>query len=61
VAVAVLAKFRNDQACTAADRFIVHQSIADEFANHVTGCLQTSEQCRHREKRQIGPPIDDKL
>ncbi|MFC4223411.1 NAD-dependent succinate-semialdehyde dehydrogenase [Lysinibacter cavernae] len=33
VAGAMLAKFRNiGQACTAANRFIVHESVADEFA-----------------------------
>jgi succinate-semialdehyde dehydrogenase/glutarate-semialdehyde dehydrogenase len=34
---AMLAKFRNiGEACTAANRFIVHESIADEFAKLVT-------------------------
>ncbi len=34
---AIIAKFRNiGQACTAANRFIVHESIADEFARLVT-------------------------
>ncbi|WP_345763562.1 NAD-dependent succinate-semialdehyde dehydrogenase [Diaminobutyricibacter sp. McL0608] len=34
---AMLAKFRNTgQACTAANRFIVHESVADEFARRVT-------------------------
>jgi succinate-semialdehyde dehydrogenase/glutarate-semialdehyde dehydrogenase len=34
---AMLAKFRNiGEACTAANRFIVHESIADEFAKRVT-------------------------
>jgi succinate-semialdehyde dehydrogenase/glutarate-semialdehyde dehydrogenase len=34
---AMLAKFRNiGQACTAANRFIVHRSVADEFARRVT-------------------------
>ena len=34
---AIAAKFRNvGQACTAANRFIVHESIADEFAQRVT-------------------------
>ncbi|MDH6235871.1 NAD-dependent succinate-semialdehyde dehydrogenase [Cryobacterium sp. CG_9.6] len=34
---AMIAKFRNiGQACTAANRFIVHESIADEFARRVT-------------------------
>jgi len=34
---AMLAKFRNiGQACTAANRFIVHSSVADEFASRLT-------------------------
>ena len=34
---ALVAKFRNiGQACTAANRFIVHESVAEEFANRVT-------------------------
>jgi succinate-semialdehyde dehydrogenase/glutarate-semialdehyde dehydrogenase len=34
---AMVAKFRNiGQACTAANRFIVHESVADEFAARVT-------------------------
>jgi succinate-semialdehyde dehydrogenase/glutarate-semialdehyde dehydrogenase len=34
---AMLAKFRNiGEACTAANRFIVHESVADEFARRVT-------------------------
>ena len=34
---AMIAKFRNiGQACTAGNRFIVHESIADEFAARVT-------------------------
>ncbi|GHD10968.1 NAD-dependent succinate-semialdehyde dehydrogenase [Zhihengliuella salsuginis] len=34
---AMAAKFRNiGQACTAANRFIVHESVADEFARRVT-------------------------
>ena len=34
---AMLAKFRNiGQACTAANRFIVHESVADEFAERLT-------------------------
>ncbi|HZW42381.1 MAG TPA: aldehyde dehydrogenase family protein, partial [Agromyces sp.] len=33
---AMVAKFRNiGQACTAANRFIVHESVAEEFANRV--------------------------
>ncbi|TDW30625.1 NAD-dependent succinate-semialdehyde dehydrogenase [Cryobacterium psychrophilum] len=34
---AMIAKFRNiGQACTAANRFLVHESVADEFARRVT-------------------------
>lgn len=37
VAGAIAAKFRNiGQACTAANRFIVHRSLAEEFARRVT-------------------------
>ncbi|MFV0433791.1 MAG: NAD-dependent succinate-semialdehyde dehydrogenase [Leucobacter sp.] len=37
VDAAILAKFRNiGQACTAANRMIVHESVADEFARRVT-------------------------
>ncbi len=40
VAGALLAKFRNiGEACTAANRFIVHESIADEFARRVTAAV----------------------
>jgi succinate-semialdehyde dehydrogenase/glutarate-semialdehyde dehydrogenase len=38
---AMLAKFRNiGQACTAANRFIVHEAVADEFAARVTERVQ---------------------
>ena len=34
---AMIAKFRNiGQACTAANRFIVHSSLADEFVAKIT-------------------------
>src|SRR6478609_1169651 len=47
---AMLAKFRNiGQACTAANRFIVHRSVADEFAGRGT-----------EEGVAIGPLIDDR-
>jgi succinate-semialdehyde dehydrogenase/glutarate-semialdehyde dehydrogenase len=39
---AMLAKFRNiGQACTAANRFLVHESIADEFASRVTARVKS--------------------
>ena len=47
---AMLAKFRNiGQACTAANRFIVHASVADEFARRVTERVQgVQDRPRHR-------------
>ena len=37
---ALLAKFRNvGEACTAANRFIIHESIAEEFASRVTAAV----------------------
>ncbi|MFB8388307.1 NAD-dependent succinate-semialdehyde dehydrogenase [Microbacterium sp. NPDC055910] len=59
---ALLAKFRNiGQACTAANRFIVHRSIADEFAARVTERVQGMTIGRGTEEGvQIGPLIDDK-
>ncbi|GAA1927435.1 NAD-dependent succinate-semialdehyde dehydrogenase [Microbacterium aoyamense] len=59
---AMLAKFRNiGQACTAANRFIVHRSVAEEFANRVTERVQAMRIGRGTEDGvQIGPLIDDK-
>ncbi len=59
---AMLAKFRNiGQACTAANRFIVHRSVADEFATRVTERVQAMKIGRGTEDGvQIGPLIDDK-
>ncbi|MET0812009.1 MAG: NAD-dependent succinate-semialdehyde dehydrogenase [Microbacterium sp.] len=59
---AMLAKFRNiGQACTAANRFIVHRSVAEEFANRVTERVQAMKIGRGTEEGvQIGPLIDDK-
>ncbi|WP_439591642.1 NAD-dependent succinate-semialdehyde dehydrogenase [Microbacterium sp.] len=59
---AMLAKFRNiGQACTAANRFIVHRSVAEEFANRVTERVQAMKIGRGTEDGvQIGPLIDDK-
>ena len=57
---AMLAKFRNiGQACTAANRFIVHEAIADEFAARVTERVQAFKVGRGTEEGvQIGPLIN---
>ncbi|MGO4691490.1 NAD-dependent succinate-semialdehyde dehydrogenase [Glaciibacter sp. 2TAF33] len=62
VAGAIAAKFRNiGQACTAANRFIVHESIADEFARRVTDKVKAFTIGRGTEDGvTIGPLIDDK-
>jgi len=59
---AMLAKFRNiGQACTAANRFIVHESIADEFSRRVTERVSGMTVGRGTEEGvQIGPLIDDR-
>jgi succinate-semialdehyde dehydrogenase/glutarate-semialdehyde dehydrogenase len=59
---ALLAKFRNiGQACTAANRFIVHRSVADEFARRVTERVSEMRVGRGTEEGvQIGPLIDDR-
>ncbi|MFZ4895577.1 NAD-dependent succinate-semialdehyde dehydrogenase [Plantibacter sp. Mn2098] len=59
---AIAAKFRNiGQACTAANRFIVHESVADEFAKRVTERVQGFRIGRGTEDGvTIGPLIDDR-
>ncbi|HWI31875.1 MAG TPA: NAD-dependent succinate-semialdehyde dehydrogenase [Microbacterium sp.] len=59
---AMLAKFRNiGQACTAANRFIVHEAIADEFASRVAERVSAMRIGRGTEDGvQIGPLIDGK-
>ncbi|GAA1692231.1 NAD-dependent succinate-semialdehyde dehydrogenase [Microbacterium sediminicola] len=59
---AMLAKFRNiGQACTAANRFIVHQSVAKEFEHRVTERVQNMRVGRGTEKGvDIGPLIDQR-
>ncbi|AUG28837.1 MULTISPECIES: NAD-dependent succinate-semialdehyde dehydrogenase [Microbacterium] len=59
---AMLAKFRNiGQACTAANRFIVHESVAAEFARRVTARVDAMRVGRGTEDGvQIGPLIDRK-
>ena len=58
---AMIAKFRNiGQACTAANRFIVHESIADEFARRVTERVSAMRIGRGTEEGVgIGPLIND--
>ncbi|MDN4478979.1 NAD-dependent succinate-semialdehyde dehydrogenase [Demequina sp. SYSU T00039] len=57
---AMAAKFRNiGQACTAANRFIVHRSVAEEFARRVTERVAALRVGRGTEDGvQIGPLID---
>ena len=59
---AMVAKFRNiGQACTAANRFIVHESIAEEFANRVAERVKAMKVGRGTEEGvNIGPLIDEK-
>ncbi|WP_062519900.1 NAD-dependent succinate-semialdehyde dehydrogenase [Demequina silvatica] len=59
---ALMAKFRNiGQACTAANRFIVHASVADEFARRVTERVAAMRVGRGTEDGvTIGPLIDDR-
>ncbi len=59
---AIQAKFRNiGQACTAANRFIVHRSVVEEFTRRVTERVQGMRIGRGTEDGvQIGPLIDDR-
>jgi succinate-semialdehyde dehydrogenase/glutarate-semialdehyde dehydrogenase len=59
---AMLAKFRNiGQACTAANRFIVHADVAEEFAAQVTARVAAMRVGRGTDDEvQIGPLIDEK-
>jgi succinate-semialdehyde dehydrogenase/glutarate-semialdehyde dehydrogenase len=58
---AMIAKFRNiGQACTAANRFIVHESVADEFATRLTERVSAMQIGRGTEAGiTIGPLIND--
>ncbi|HEY0259878.1 MAG TPA: NAD-dependent succinate-semialdehyde dehydrogenase [Lacisediminihabitans sp.] len=58
---AMVAKFRNiGQACTAANRFIVHESLAEEFAARVTARVQELRVGRGTEDGVgIGPLINE--
>lgn len=59
---AMIAKFRNvGQACTAANRFLVHESVAEEFAAKVTAKVRDLKVGRGTEDGvTIGPLINDK-
>ena len=59
---AIAAKFRNiGQACTAANRFVVHRSVAEEFARRVTARVAAFATGRGTEDGvTIGPLIDDR-
>lgn len=59
---AMLAKFRNiGQACTAANRFIVHEAVADEFARRITEKVQGMQVGRGTDDGvQIGPLVEPK-
>jgi succinate-semialdehyde dehydrogenase/glutarate-semialdehyde dehydrogenase len=59
---AMIAKFRNiGQACTAGNRFIVHESVAEEFAKRVTERVKAFRVGRGTEEGvTIGPLIDAK-
>ena len=59
---ALAAKFRNiGEACTAANRFIVHNSIAEEFARCITERVQAFRTGRGTEDGvTIGPLIDER-
>jgi succinate-semialdehyde dehydrogenase/glutarate-semialdehyde dehydrogenase len=59
---AMLAKLRNmGEACTAANRFLVHESITDEFAQKLTEKMSSLKVARGLEEgSNIGPLIDEK-
>jgi succinate-semialdehyde dehydrogenase/glutarate-semialdehyde dehydrogenase len=59
---AMLAKFRNiGQACTAANRFIVHESVADDFASRLTARVKELSIGRGTDDGvTIGPLINNK-
>ncbi|WP_166866448.1 NAD-dependent succinate-semialdehyde dehydrogenase [Salinibacterium sp. ZJ70] len=62
VDAAMLAKFRNiGEACTAANRFLVHADVADEFTRRVTERVAAMKIGHGTEEGvQIGPLIDEK-
>ncbi|MEJ1180496.1 MULTISPECIES: NAD-dependent succinate-semialdehyde dehydrogenase [unclassified Pseudarthrobacter] len=62
VAGAMLAKLRNmGEACTAANRFIIHESVADEFAEKFAAKMRDMTTARGTEPEStVGPLIDAK-
>ena len=58
---AVIAKMRNiGESCVAANRFHVHESVADEFAQRLAGKLSAMKVGRGTEAGvEVGPLIDD--
>ena len=59
---AMRAKLRNmGEACTAANRFLIHESVADEFAQKLTARFAALKVARGVEEgTNIGPVIDEK-
>src|SRR5690606_19245199 len=59
---ALLAKFRNiGQACTAANRFLVHADVAEEFTRRIVERVKSFKVGRGTEEGvTIGPLIDDR-
>src|SRR3712207_4162666 len=59
---AMVAKMRNmGEACTAANRFLVHESVADEFARRFAAKMDEQVLGRGTEEGvTVGPLIDDK-
>ena len=59
---AMLAKLRNmGEACTAANRFLVHESVADEFASRLSAKMSSLKVDRGvNDGTNIGPLIDEK-
>ena len=59
---AMQAKLRNmGEACTAANRFLIHESVADEFAQKLTARFAALKVARGVEEgTNIGPVIDEK-
>ena len=62
VAGAMIAKMRNiGQACTAANRILVHESIADKFADAFASAMSAQQLGRGTESGvQVGPLIDER-